>query len=542
MTMIEPMVLADLAVNLPRAVRLQRLTAHLKMAFDCDAVALLQLDGEVLRPLAVDGLSRDALGRTFQLSQHPRLAAILVERGVVDFEHASHLPDPYDGLIDDMAGAPLPVHDCMGASVWIDGHRWGVLTLDALRPGTFGTAGHQMLAELMPLICAAVRTTMLEQEVQTLRQARTTDHAGSASPSGTTAEAVIIGRSTALQHVLHELEVVAQSDLPVLLMGETGVGKDLFAQRVHAHSARSHRPMVQVNCAALPESLAESELFGHVRGAFSGATTDRAGRIEAAKGGTLFLDEIGELPLGIQAKLLRTLQNGEVQRLGADKPFKVDVRVIAATNRGLRDAVAQGGFRADLYHRLSVYPVHIPPLREREDDVLLLAGHFIEINRARLGLRSLRLDASAEAALLRYPWPGNVRELEHVISRAALKLLSRGIDRKDIATISADLLDLFPLQGASLLPLPDGGAPATTHHVDAMGQPAAVQPPGQTPISLRDQVDMLQRQRIHEALAQTDQNWAMAARLLDLDASNLHKLARRLGIKSGHKSNARPPG
>ena len=178
---------------------------------------------------------------------------------------------------------------------------------------------------------------------------------------------------------------------------------------------------MHVNCAALPEALAESELFGHVRGAFSGAIAERAGRFEAAEGGTLFLDEVGELPLSIQAKLLRALQNGEIQRLGADRPRKVNVRIIAATNRNLKERVQEGSFRADLYHRLSVYPVPIPPLRERGNDVLLLAGFFLELNRARLGLRSLRLSVAAEDALHRYAWPGNVRELEHVVSRAALK-------------------------------------------------------------------------------------------------------------------------
>jgi len=269
-----------------------------------------------------------------------------------------------------------------------------------------------------------------------------------------------------------------------------------------------------VNCAALPESLAESELFGHVRGAFSGAVADRPGRFEAAEGGTLFLDEVGELPLAVQAKLLRTLQNGEIQRLGADRPRRVNVRVIAATNRNLREQVAAGDFRADLYHRLSVYPVPIPPLRERGNDVLLLAGRFLELNRARLGLRSLRLSPGAQDALRRYPWPGNIRELEHVISRAALKTLSRGAGRNDIVTLEAALLDLDAHANAA------PPAPPT---------PEAAPPAAEGP--LRDAVDACQRQCIQAALAQHGGNWAQAARALDVDASNLHKLARRLGLK-----------
>jgi anaerobic nitric oxide reductase transcription regulator len=273
-----------------------------------------------------------------------------------------------------------------------------------------------------------------------------------------------------------------------------------------------------VNCAALPESLAESELFGHVRGAFSGAVSDRPGRFEAAEGGTQFLDEVGELPLSVQAKLLRTLQNGEIQRLGADRPRRVHVRVVAATNRNLREQVASGAFRADLYHRLSVYPVPIPPLRERGNDVLLLAGRFLELNRARLGLRSLRLSPDAQGALRRYRWPGNVRELEHVISRAALKALSRGVDRNEIVTLEAGLLDLDALEAP---------APAA--------QPAAAPAAGAASAvldgTLRDVVDACQRQAVTAALDRHQGNWAQAARALDVDPSNLHKLARRLGLK-----------
>ncbi len=535
-TLIDHMVLADLAVGLPRAVRLQRLVGQLKARFGCEAVVLLQEEDEALRPVAAEGLSREALGRAFEVAQHPRLSTILLSREVVHFEHASTLPDPYDGLVDGMAGHPLPVHDCMGASVHVDGRRWGALTLDALRPGTFDDAAREALRACLPWVSAAVRMSLLEQEVQVLRQARVAALGASDAPMPAGVRTGIIGHSAALQQVLHEVDVVAQSDLPVLLMGETGTGKELFAQRVHTSSARAKGPMVHVNCAALPESLAESELFGHVRGAFSGATTDRAGRFEAARGGTIFLDEVGELPLSIQAKLLRTLQNGEVQRLGADKPVKVDVRVVAATNRALKEAVSQGSFRADLYHRLSVYPVHVPPLRERGDDVLLLAGHFLEVNRARLGLRSLRLDAAAEAALLRYGWPGNVRELEHVMGRAALKLLSRGVNRRDIVTLTEDLLDLVetPRAGPGLggFGLTDGAVrPDASSSTTSSAGRSFAQGVGPGMAGLRAQVAQFERALVSQALHAAGGNWAEAARWLGIDASNLHKLAKRLGVK-----------
>ena len=305
--------------------------------------------------------------------------------------------------------------------------------------------------------------------------------------------------------------------LPVLLLGETGVGKELFARQLHLLSQRSDKALIYVNCAALPESLAESELFGHVKGAFSGATGDRAGRFEAAHGGTLFLDEVGELPLSIQAKLLRVLQNGEIQRLGSDKYRKVDVRLITATNRNLRQQVGNETFRADLYHRLSVYPLLIPPLRERDEDISILAGYFLELNRTRLGLRALRLSPESELAIQQYQWPGNVRELEHAISRAAIKLLSHGVEKTDIATIEPQMLDLdvqLPLSNAATINETDVVNALTTRH-----------------ISMKEAVNYTQRKMITAALSRHNNRWSKAAKDLQLDASNLHKMADRLGMK-----------
>ncbi|MBV8620815.1 MAG: nitric oxide reductase transcriptional regulator NorR [Curvibacter sp.] len=504
----------DLTVAMPSATRLQRLAGALRKHYRCDAVAVLRLQDDYLLPVSIDGLVHEALGRRFQVDLHPRLAAILGQQEPVRFLAGSPLPDPYDGLLQVQAGEPLPVHDCAGVRLQLDGVAWGVLTLDALDEGALGDGVVESLRQHALLLEAAIRMTRLEDEIQVLRQ---TGHAPLAQPlSEPRPDDEIIGKSPALTGLLRELDVVAASDLPVLLLGETGVGKELFGRRLHRHSSRL-KPLVQVNCAALPETLAESELFGHARGAFSGAGMDRAGRFEVADGGTLFLDEIGELPLSIQAKLLRTLQNGEIQRLGEDRPRHVNVRVIVATNRDLKQCVRDGLFRADLYHRLSVYPVHIPPLRERGHDILLLAGRFLELNRARLGLRSLRLCADAEGELLRYPWPGNVRELEHVISRAAIKALSQGARRSDIVTLQPTLLDLGARQPAS--PPVDTAVPSATTVADS---PMS---------SLSAAVADCQRQHIRQALRQSEGNWALAARQLDLDPSNLHKLARRLGIK-----------
>ena len=261
------------------------------------------------------------------------------------FEPDSRLPDPYDGLLDEHVGEPLPVHDCMAVSLYVEGQLWGALTLDTLHAGTFDSNARRDLQRYALMIEAAVRVTRLEQENRSLRLARSDVQTAAL----VTEESEILGHSQVIHQLLSELEVVADSELPVLLLGETGVGKELFARHLHRLSRRRNKPLIQVNCAALPESLAESELFGHVKGAFSGATTDRPGRFDAANGGTLLLDEVGELPLGGQAKLLRTLQNGEIQRRGADKPLHVDVRIIAATNRHLPDSIRDGHFRADLY-------------------------------------------------------------------------------------------------------------------------------------------------------------------------------------------------
>ncbi|MDR3411659.1 MAG: nitric oxide reductase transcriptional regulator NorR [Formivibrio sp.] len=516
--MMDTLLLADLVAELPRTVRLQRLVNAMRMHFRCGAVGLLKVEGDALCPIAIDGLVRETLGRRFVVAQHPRLSAILASNAPVRFPFDSTLPDPYDGLLDNHMGEPLPVHDCMGISLSLDGKLWGAITLDALSGDVFGEKAREELIHMALITETAVRLTRLEEENRSLRAGRA-EQETLAHTTGLSGEIEIIGQSLQLQNLLQELDMVADSELPVLLLGETGVGKELFARRLHRVSRRKGKPLIQVNCAALPESLAESELFGHVKGAFSGAINDRAGRIEAAEGGTLFLDEVGELPLPVQAKLLRTLQNGEIQRLGADKPHKVNVRIVAATNRQLHDQVREGHFRADLYHRLSVYPVLIPPLRERGNDVLLLAGSFLELNRTRLGVRSLRLSPEAEQALCAYAWPGNVRELEHVISRAALRAVSRGAKRTEIVTLEPEHLDLdLTRPGLDLSQSANAG----------IDNPIIDK--GNVPLKIA--IDTFQRQLIRQTLVQCQDNWASAARSLGIDASNLHKLSRRLGIKA----------
>jgi transcriptional regulator with GAF, ATPase, and Fis domain len=230
----------------------------------------------------------------------------------------------------------------------------------------------------------------------------------------------IAGRSAALREVLEQAAQVAPTDAAVLLLGETGTGKELLASAIHARSRRREGPLIKVNCAAIPPSLIESELFGHEKGAFTGATSAKPGRFELADGATLFLDEVGEIPLDVQVKLLRFLEDGEFQRLGAIRPRKLDVRLVAATNRNLELAIAKGGFREDLYYRLSVFPIQLPPLRDRREDVPLLVWDLIHRRQDELGRRIERVPESGMRALGRYSWPGNVRELGNVIERAII--------------------------------------------------------------------------------------------------------------------------
>lgn len=514
----------DIALDLPASERYRRLLEALRTLLPSDAAALLRLDGEVLVPLAVDGLTRDTLGRRFRVDQHPRFAALLQADGPLRFPADSELPDPYDGLVEGVAGH-LPVHDCVGCVVRLDGQPWGLLTLDALSSERFSNDDLDTLQSFGSLAAATVsaagRIAQLQSRVEHESQ-RAEGYRLAAVPPARD----LIGRSPAMRRLQDEIALVAGSELSVLIQGETGVGKELVAEGIHAASARAQRPMISVNCAALPETLVESELFGHVKGAFSGALGDRPGKFELADGGTLFLDEVGELPLQVQAKLLRVLQSGQLQRLGSDRDHRVDVRLIAASNRHLADEVRAGRLRADFYHRLSVYPLVVPPLRERGRDVLLLAGFFLEENRWRLGLGGLRLDPDAQAALLAYDWPGNVRELEHLLGRSVLKALGRHSPRPRILSIEArdlDLPDSGRSIGTALAPVDDAAPPRRR--------------PGQT---LSDAVAEFERAQVTQALADNDHNVAAAARALGMDRGNLSRLAKRLGLETTRRR--RPPG
>jgi len=502
---------ADLSRELPDEERYRRLLCSLRELFPCDAVALLKLEGDILVPLCVEGLSPDTLGRRFAVADHPRLSQLLQQRGPIRFAADCDLPDPYDGLVEGQHGH-LPIHDCLGCPLYVQDKPWGLLTLDSLDPTSFDSVDLSSLEAFASLAAATVMAS--EQITRLARRADDQEQLAEAykRAAGGRRPRELIGQSPSHKQLQQEIQLVGDSTLSVLITGETGVGKELVAEAIHLHSPRAQKALINLNCAALPEHLVESELFGHVKGAFTGAVSERSGKFELADGGSIFLDEVGELPLAAQAKLLRVLQSGQLQRVGSDRERHVDVRVIAATNRDLAEEVRAGRFRADLYHRLSVYPLRVPPLRERGRDVLLLAGYFLEENRTRLGLRGLRLARDTQKALLAYDWPGNVRELEHLIGRAVLKALAGYQIRPRILTLEPRVLGLD-----YSLPVEHSAAEETSE--SSQGVP------------LKKAIDHFQSQLINVSLLRHQGRWADVARELGVDRANLMRLAKRLGIR-----------
>jgi DNA-binding NtrC family response regulator len=295
----------------------------------------------------------------------------------------------------------------------------------------------------------------------------------------------IVGRSRVMQELIRQAELIAESKSTVLITGETGTGKELVARAIHDRSAQRKRPLIKVNCAAIPESLLESELFGHVRGAFTGAVTNKKGRFALADGGTIFLDEIGTMIPALQAKLLRVLQEREFEPLGSERTERVDVRVIAATNRNLRQLVAEGKFQEDFYYRLNVIPIDIPPLRNRREDIPLLIDHFVRKYSERLGRRFERVEGQVIAELQAYDWPGNVRELENIVERAVV------LSRDSVLAIHA-----FSIPGIT--------------STQATGLPS---------LKLHQNVEWVERETVHRALE--------AARGVKKDAAEIMGISQR---------------
>jgi DNA-binding NtrC family response regulator len=344
--------------------------------------------------------------------------------------------------------------------------------------------------ELLLLLERALQTKAMQRELTQLRR-DVGDKYGFEN---------MIGISPAMREVYEQIAAVAESNALVLVQGETGTGKELIAHAIHYRSRRARGPMVATNCGALPENLLESELFGHERGSFTGAVRQHQGKFEQADGGTLFLDEIGEIPPAVQVRMLRVLEGGQFTRVGGEHPVKVDVRVVAATNRDLYKEVGQGTFRADLYYRLNVFAIRLPPLRERTDDIPLLVEHFTRRFAQKHGRPVPRVGEAAMKALTAYPWPGNVRELEHFVERTVL--LSPGGE-----------ITAVRLPEAPQMPASEGSVLA-----------------GVGPAGLPGALDEYERRLIAEALKEAGGVQARAARRLGISRSNLNYRIGRLGI------------
>ena len=366
-------------------------------------------------------------------------------------------------------------------AVMISGHATIRDAVDATRSGAFDFLEKPLARDRVLLVVKnALERSDLQRENQRFR-----DLVGDGPR--------MIGRSAVFQHAVHEATQVARSDVSVLLAGESGTGKELLAAHIHRESPFASRAFVKVNCAAIPTELIESELFGHEKGAFTGAVTARRGKFELADGGTIFLDEVGDLHEASQAKLLRVLQDGECQRVGSEQSIRVSVRVISATNRHLDTLIAEGTFREDLYYRLSVVPIRVPALRERLEDIRELVEYFMAEFCARNNFRPREIDADVRPILERYGWPGNVRELRNVVERMAI-----------LTTGNRITVESIPLE---------------------IRLPQATRPSG-----LQGIRDSAERDRILEALDRTDWNVSGAARVLGIERTNLHKRIRALGL------------
>ena len=403
-------------------------TLHaLHAAIPYDLAVLYQLRDDVLHVRALEGSLASARLRdhTLALADFPTIRRALSTRRPValdDHDHTSE-GDPYDGVLD------LPVgHSCMVVPLVSGDRPLGIITLDRTVCAVYPHDRVELAGVFGQLVSTALvfaeQAALLDRYRHRLK-ARV-DLLEAESNDGMDAVAAMESSvAPAMRAVVGQLRVAAGSDAPILLQGETGVGKEVVARAIHAWSPRAPAAFVKLNCAAIPRELVESELFGHVRGAFSGAHTARQGRFAAADGGTLLLDELGEMPLASQARLLRVLQEGTFEPVGSDRTTRVDVRVVAATNVALLDAVRDGRFREDLYYRLAVFPVQIPPLRERPADIVPIARGWLA-NRARSSGRGpWTLSEAAHTSLTIAPWPGNVRQLVNMLERATI-LVPRG--------------------------------------------------------------------------------------------------------------------
>ncbi len=469
---------------------------HQVVRFDYLACVLHDATSNTLRPHVLETtepLSAPPARPPFSVEDDPAGSVLQTQQPLIvsNVDEESRWPQFRERV------TPFGVHSGCYLPLTTARRRLGVLVFACKQAGAYDTADVDFLQQVANQVAVAVENALTFDEIEALRdqlhkekvyleeEVRSEHNFGE-----------IIGESAPLRRVLKQVEAVAPTDATVLILGETGTGKELIARALHDLSPRRERTFVKLNCAAIPTGLLESELFGHEKGAFTGAIAQKVGRFELAHQGTLFLDEVGDIPPELQPKLLRALQEQEFERLGSTRTVRVDVRLVAATNRDLAQMVADRSFRNDLYYRLNVFPVVLPPLRERREDIPLLARHFIQRFARRMGRRIESIPAAVMDALVRYPWPGNVREMQNILERAVI--LSPG------PSLQIPLGDLQP--AATPVPVPTA-----------------------EPVTLAD----AEREHILGVLRETD--WVVggpqgAAARLGVKRSNLQWKMKKLGI------------
>jgi DNA-binding NtrC family response regulator len=440
------------------------------------------------------------------------------EAGLAEFARAGA-----DVVITDMVMPKLGGMDVL-RQVLADAPQVPVIIITA--HGTVDSAVEAIKAGAFDYITKPFEAEELKAVVQ--KAARQRDLSRQNLPHDAPSQKAIVGASAAMQEVFKIIEKVADSPSTVLITGENGTGKELVASALHESSSRRNNALIKINCGAIPGNLAESELFGYEKGAFTGAVGSKPGRFELADGGTLFLDEIGEIPIEMQVKLLRAIQYGEFERVGGIKTIKVDVRLIAATNRDLKVEIAQGRFREDLYYRLAVVPVHLPALRERKDDVPLLARYFVDKYNKRLNKKIEGFASEALAALREYDFPGNIRELENLIERTLLFADGPVIQETDLPNVVLEAARpaLVASRPSSPSPAPSAPGPVGMPPASDSGSPSS---------GLKDLVKMkmaeIERSEIIKALDATGGNVSRAAEVLQISRKTLQTKMKEFGLR-----------
>jgi formate hydrogenlyase transcriptional activator len=478
--------------------------------FDRAAFTLYNPANETFRYLALDGLLPSGYfrpGMEFHRTESMSARVFDEQRPVLrrDLEREQKYPNDRRLVAEGIKA------DCLVPLI-VAGRSIGTLNIGSLTRNQYSEADMELLQEIGNQVALAVANMQAYEEIAGLKARLEKENVYLQEEIRTEHNfEEIVGNSPALLTVLRKLEQVAATGATVLIRGETGTGKELIARAIHGRSPRKHRPLVKVNCSAISAGLVESELFGHMKGAFTGAIDRRVGRFELADGGTIFLDEVGELPLETQVKLLRVLQEHEFEPVGSSRSLRVDVRVIAATNRNLEEAVRSGAFRSDLFYRLNVFPLDMPPLRDRRSDIPQLATVFLSHYATKLGKSVEGIAVEAMNRLTKYPWPGNVRELQNVIERAVI--LARGA----ILELEPDLVST--LTSSVLPPTPEGATEGVAQH---------------TPPTTFATLAEVERDYILRALNRTNgivEGPKGAARLLNLHPNTLRHRMDKLGIR-----------